>query len=238
MALGMALLQPGSLYITLAIPPLRPYEPLAADAYPPHLPDDFDPTEYETNIAEGRGREEFDWGLYWLHDDGCGLWYTLQGKGTWCEATSSRSTTTSSSSRCSRSVAVVAVPPSSLRLNPNIVGILRVLALPPGAYHDGVPRYLGWLTARAAPAATRSFLWAATAYLRFRKHVAHAHAHAAADVDWTGVPEFDINEFLCEALAFGYQEVWHCLVGGQLPRPVATSGFGVELQVVAGDDGE
>ncbi|KAL6868760.1 hypothetical protein ACO1O0_000077 [Amphichorda felina] len=217
-------LQPGSLYVTIAIPPLAPYQSLPADFYQPHLLRGFDPTRYETSIPIGRGREEFDWGLYWLHDQHHGKWYTLRP---------SPGDNSSTSPSPSRVLCTVALRPSAMRLNPSIVGLIRVLSLPATLAAE-MPLYLDWLTAHAAPAVTRTFLWAATAYLRCRIHVAHTHVTGAGGGEADGARPFDINVFLREALGFAYGEVWHALVGGQLPRPVMVSALGVELLAVEG----
>lgn len=220
-------LQPGCLYISIAIPPLAPYQPLPANFYLPYLLDDFDPTRYETsNPTGGLGREEFDWGLYWLHDHQQGTWYTLRP--------APDSHTEDNEPPTSHALFTATVPPSAMRLNPCVVGLIHVLSLPASLAAE-MPAYLDWLTACAAPAATRTFLWATTAYLRCRKHVENTHA-GGGDGDGEGPRPFEINLFLREALEFAYGEVWYGIVGGQVPRPIMASGFGVELVDMEGPD--
>ncbi|KFH44628.1 hypothetical protein ACRE_045600 [Hapsidospora chrysogenum ATCC 11550] len=241
-------MQPSSLYITIATPPLAPYQPVPADAYHPYrLDDDFDPREYETSVADGHGREEFAWGLYWLHDHQRGTWYTLRRQpNDHNDGSGGRP-----SSSPSHVLTMATIPPSALRLNNNIVGLVRVLSssTPAGGsgidhpVTDEIPAYLHWLTARAAPAATRTFIWATTAYMRCRRHLAHVYAGGEDDdaahysEGEAGVRRFEINKFLEEALGFAYGEVSYGLIGGQLPRPVMASEFGVELQLVEEREG-
>jgi hypothetical protein len=239
-------IQPSPLYITIAIPRLAPYQPLPADAYHPYrLGDDFDAREYETSVADGLGREEFDWGLYWLHDLQRGTWYTLRRYPNDHDDQSGGQT-----SSPPHVLTTATVSPSALQLNTNIVGLVRVISssTPAGGngidpVTDEIPAYLHWLTARAAPGATRTFIWAATAYMRCRRHLAHVYAGGEDDdathysIREAGVRRFEINKFLEEALAFAYREVSYGLIGGQLPRPVMASEFGIELQLVEAREG-
>ena len=237
---GKHLLQPGSLSITISLPTLAPYQPLPADVYPPYLLRDFDPTKYETAVANGFGREEFVWGLYWLPDEESdGLWYFLHRQRQqqkqpdfFDDQTSQSSLSSSPDDSCTlNNLYRVPLSPSSMRLNPNIVGLIRVMTLPASVAAD-MSVYLNWLTAYTGPTARRSFLWATSAYMRCRMHVAHTYA------DGDGGNPFDVNRFLSSALAFAYGEVWHLLVGGRLPRPVMVSEFGVELQALEEDKGD
>lgn len=223
MGYGLKDLQPASLYITISIPRLAPYQPLPTYMYHSYLLDGldgFDPTKYETSVANDLSHEELDWGIYWLNDDHHGTHYTLR------RALEPDGITTTSS----HVLHTATLPASTMRLNSSIVGLVRVLAMPPSLGTE-IPSYLDWLTATAAPAATRTFIWATTAYMRCRKHVAHTYAGGE-----DGVREFDINQFLVEALTFAYGEVWHAVKGGALPRPVIASKFGVELLPIEEDD--
>ncbi|KAG5942441.1 hypothetical protein E4U59_001118 [Claviceps monticola] len=42
---------------------------------------------------------------------------------------------------------------------------------------------------------------------------------------------FDVNLFLCEALRFSYENADYS-IGGQLPRPIITSAYGTELDLL------
>lgn len=100
----------------------------------------------------------------------------------------------------------------SPRLFSHVVGILRLPHVPdiPGLE---IPRYLDWLGPELAVKETRSHLWAMLLYIRMRKHFTKRKREKLE------VGKLDITALMCEALRFGYTEVWYAM-GRQLPRPV------------------
>lgn len=91
-----------------------------------------------------------------------------------------------------------------------------------------MPLYLDWLTSRTAPRTNRTFIWAVSIFLRCRIHIANR-------ID-TGdnIKTFDVKEFLREALAACYPEIFKAC-RPVLPRPVFLSGFSVHM--LGGCDG-
>ncbi|VUC33632.1 unnamed protein product [Clonostachys rosea] len=219
-------LRSGSLYITISIPPLLAYQKPSTLSYPSCLSPNYDVTNYELECAHGFGNEEFNWGLYFGHDETNGTWYNLRRV---------------SPTNIDRAMPIPPafqmikkdVPIASLRLNTMVVGLIRVFAVDPEANTDahagGLRSYLDWLTANLAIQATRSFLWVVGAFVRCRQHVAKAHGLSDPGT-------FNISHFLHEALTFAYVEVWYA-IGGQLPRPTISSELGAALVLDEISDG-
>ncbi|KAL7782953.1 hypothetical protein V8C43DRAFT_190640 [Trichoderma afarasin] len=111
----------------------------------------------------------------------------------------------------------------SPRLQTRVAALIRVLRVP-DSFADGLTLYLDWLAEQTAPSATRSFIWASSMYIRTRHHFSAYTNGTAGDVAATGFT----TGFLQEALHLAYKEVWYGL-GGQLPRPMMASAFGVEM---------
>ncbi|KAL7921768.1 hypothetical protein ACQKWADRAFT_113515 [Trichoderma austrokoningii] len=213
-------LEPGSLYITIAVPPRSGAQQPQDFPYLPYLPPDLDLASYEVSCAEGIDREEFDWGVYLHRDHGNGTWYGL------------RRLPNSASIDAGMGPAGMSMPFYTLsrrdmlqspRLQARVAGLVRVLRVP-NPLVAGLTSYLDWLALQTASSATRSFIWASSMYLRARRHLSADHYHDGF--------LFDTKGFLQEALHLAYKEVWYGLAG-QLPRPIMASAFGVELALVA-----
>ncbi|KAK5996666.1 hypothetical protein PT974_02005 [Cladobotryum mycophilum] len=234
MGQGIKDLEPGSLYITVAVPKPKSCHFNPAEAllnYPPAFPANFDLTTYETWCADTYELEEFDWGLYWHRGRGDGTWYGLSPVDHSIDIHLTRLGLSTSIG-----MSGVVFPPlykytlirrdmcQSPRLQGHVAGLIRVLHVP-GSVASELTTYLDWLAAHAAATATRSFIWATSLYLRTRRHIT-ANPRDGAN---QGMPAgFDITGFLCEALHFAYGEVCHGLAG-QLPRPIMVSAYGVDL---------
>lgn len=207
-------MEPNTLYITISLPNLPPYQPLSPDFYRPYLTSAFNPRTYETSIAatsDSNATEEFNWGIYWINHLGIGTLYTLHRVPQPAEDSPLHA------------LQATIVPPTSIRFDNTIIGFLKVLTLPPGI-QDGMQGYITWLTALTAPAATRTFIWATTTYARCRKHTVHTIVGVEDDES----EEFEINGFLEEALGLTYGDVRHALMGRGCV-PVWTSEYGVEV---------
>ncbi|PON25821.1 hypothetical protein TGAM01_v205258 [Trichoderma gamsii] len=249
-------LEPGSLYITISVPPRSGAHQSFSDFhYLPYLPHDLDLASYEVSCAEGIDKEEFDWGVYLHRGHGNGTWYGLRrlsssidasmGMGTASMGDAAASTATGSNSTgvgakttvaSSRSMPFYTLSRQDMRQSPRlqarVAGLIRVLRVP-SLLVAGLTSYLDWLAVQTASSATRSFIWASSMYLRARRHLSadhHPHDNGTGTVA-TGFL-FDTKGFLQEALHLAYTEVWYGLAG-QLPRPIMASAFGVELVVVA-----
>lgn len=213
-------LEPGSLYITISTPVPLPYAPPPTN-YNSAIPESFDPEGYETCCINLEQQEEFDWGLYWHEDARDGVWYMLDRNH-------------GSAASLTRHEMKVQSP----RLLSRVVGLIRVLQLPSEGGDDaasGTRSYLDWLTERTAAGASRTFMWAASVYLRTRRHLAGSK-HVQDSVT-AAVGEFDIHGFLWEALDFAYSQVWYGLAG-QLPRPIIASDFGIQLLLLEEEEKE
>ena len=213
-------LKPGALYITISVPHPETHAPgpkIVAN-FAASLPADFDPLSYETACADGCGVEEFDWGLYLHRGPGDGIWYTLRRRRGSSDGPSDLPVFTYHRREVRQSP----------RLARHVAGLVRVLVAPGerAAAHE-LAAYLNWWTADTAAGATRSFLWAMSAYGRARRHLAWK-ADCAATAALLLAKGFEVRDFLCEALGFAYGEVLYGLAG-QLPRPVMASDYGVEF---------
>ena len=204
-------MEPNTLYLTLSLPRLPPYQPLPSDRYPPYLTTSFDPKTYETAVASGQGGEEFDWGVYWIDAHGNGTLYTVH-----------RSDANEDDDQAAHPLRRAFILPRAIRFDRTVVGLVRVLHLPQGVEH-GMEGYLAWLASLTAPSAARSFIWAVAIYARCRKHV----VRSLTGVDGDESEEFEINGFLGEVLARAYREVGHALMGRGCV-PVWDSEYGVE----------
>lgn len=204
-------LHPGALYITISVPSLPPA------SYPPRIPKDFDPNEYETSNFEGH--EEFDWGVYLHRGPGDGIWYILHPE-PHPEWTFARP----------RYTFEVRSTRTSPRLDPSVVGLVRILHVPDYLMH-GFAGYLAGVAAHKSINVHRSFIWATTVYLRARMDLEESPYSVTQDV----TSDFDAERFLCETLVFAYGEVLFAL-GGQLPRPILMSQFGVDVRSLDDDE--
>ncbi|KAH6610086.1 hypothetical protein Trco_000106 [Trichoderma cornu-damae] len=234
-------LEPGSLYITISVPrsgPHPPHSPSSALRYLPYLPSDLDLASYEVSCAEGLDREEFDWGVYWHRGHGDGTWYGLRRVSSTIDAGVGSGLVGTANMGAASDGASFACPlpfyalsrqemGQSPRLHTRVAGLIRVLRVP-DPFAARLTSYLDWLAVQTASSATRSFIWASSMYLRTRRHFSPDPYGRVSDVVATG---FDATGFLQEALHLAYKEVWYGL-GGQLPRPVMASAFGVELVLV------
>ncbi|KAM0465001.1 hypothetical protein ACHAPV_001993 [Trichoderma viride] len=247
-------LEPGSLYITISVPPRSgAQQPLPDFHYLPYLPHDLDLASYEVSCAEGIDREEFDWGVYLHRGHGNGTWYGLRrlsssidasmatgtaGMGGAAASTATGNNSTGGGAKttaaASRSLPFYTLSRQDMRQSPRlqarVAGLIRVLRVP-SLLVAGLTSYLDWLAVQTASSATRSFIWASSLYLRARRHLSADHDAQNNGAVATGFL-FDTKGFLQEALHLAYKEVWYGLAG-QLPRPVMASAFGVELVVVA-----
>lgn len=230
--------QPGTLLITMTIPPHRINKSQNGEIdYLPYLPFDFDLQNYEVACAHGFGSEEFDWGLYWYKNPNEGIWFTLQKVPQPAAAAAANPMMP----RENHPLALpTGVPPSytvvrysatlnQLRLSSSVVGLIRLLTVPPEAdFADesggAMLEYIEWLTTNLATTSSRTCLWAVGTFVRCRLHVARIH-------ELGELPAFDLTVFLREVLTFAYAEVWYAL-GGQLPRPTLISTFGSGLVLV------
>ncbi|KAL6821621.1 hypothetical protein V8C40DRAFT_276111 [Trichoderma camerunense] len=244
-------LEPGSLYITISVPRSSSYgHDSSTVSYPTCLSEDLDLASYEVSCAKGIDREEFDWGVYLHRGYGNGTWYELRRVSCTIDAGIDGTLGSSSSSSSmsgmgiegagigdgdgdGASVVACSLPFYTLsrremrlspRLQTRVAALIRVLRVP-DSFADGLTLYLDWLAEQTAPSATRSFIWASSMYIRTRHHFSAYTNGIAGDVAATG---FTTTGFLQEALHLAYKEVWYGL-GGQLPRPMMASAFGVEM---------
>lgn len=219
-------LQPNTLYITISIPSWTTTAHLSCPRQ------NVDLESYETECAEGYGREEFDWGLYWHRNLRDGTWYTLR------RAVPHVDTVEHEHAQAPLYMLERRDMSASPRLRAGVVGLIRVVRIGSGHDSDDISNeltaYLDWLTLNTARSATRSFVWATSCFLRTRRHV--ATEHSILDCSQNGrsgsgkhdSEGFVATAFLSEALQFAYPQVWSGFAG-QLPRPVLDSVFGVEL---------
>ncbi|KAL7963740.1 hypothetical protein V8C34DRAFT_5960 [Trichoderma compactum] len=239
-------LEPGSLYITISVPRSSSHGPDSPVSYPTCLSEDLDLASYEVSCAKGIAREEFDWGVYLHRGYGNGTWYELRRVSCTIDAGIDGALGSSGMSSMgiavadmgdgdgasvvARSLPFYTLSRREMRLSPRlqtrVAALVRVLRVPE-SFVDGLTPYLDWLAAQTAPSATRSFIWASSMYIRTRHHFSAYANGTVGDVAATG---FTTTGFLQEALHLAYKEVWYGL-GGQLPRPMMASAFGVEMLV-------
>ncbi|KAL7937319.1 hypothetical protein V8C35DRAFT_331174 [Trichoderma chlorosporum] len=236
-------LEPGSLYVTISVPQPNSYQHYSSNStarYPTSLSEDLDLASYEVSCARGIGKEEFDWGIYFHRGYGNGTWYGLRRVSSTIDAGMDGTQGSRMSNMGTASMGGVAGVASSLpfyvlskqdmrlspRLQTRVAAMIRVL-LVPDSIADGLTPYLDWLAVQTAPSATRSFIWATSMHLRTRHHVSAYLNGTFGEVAATG---FTTTGFLQEALHLAYKEVWYGL-GGQLPRPMIASAFGVEIRL-------
>ena len=207
-------LEPGSLYVTVALPKPqlgsdeRVDIPVRYDK-PPVLCD-VDIATYETHCTPDLCPEEFNWGLYFHRgrQDGVALNLKRGTHGFLSYLELDRRNTT-----------------ASPRLDLRVVGLVRVLRVP-DFLSDEILWYLDWLALESAGSTNRTFIWATSMYLRTWHHIVQnlGYHHLSYGL------QFDVNLFLRESLLFSYGEVKFAL-GGQLPRPILRSAFGTEIGV-------
>ncbi|KAK4067190.1 uncharacterized protein Triagg1_7918 [Trichoderma aggressivum f. europaeum] len=244
-------LEPGSLYITISVPRSSSHGPDSPVScyYPPCLSEDLDLASYEVSCAKGIDREEFDWGVYLHRGYGNGTWYELRRVSCAIDAGIDDGALLGSSGRASmgsiagagtgdgdgasvvaRSLPFFTLSRREMRLSPRlqtrVAALVRVLRVPE-SFADGLTPYLDWLAVQTAPSATRSFIWASSMYIRTRHHFSAYTNGTVGDGD-AAATGFATTGFLQEALHLAYKEVWYGL-GGQLPRPMMASAFGVEM---------
>lgn len=207
-------LEPGSLYVTISLP----YHIEDADAasrhnFHPKLSRGLDIATYEIHCAQDLAQEEFNWGLYFHRGNQDGIWYALARQ----DVMSYPAPTLFQLSRQQIK--------SSPRLHCQVVGLVRVLRIPEILCRE-LTTYLDWLALGSYGTVTRTFIWVTSMYIRTWHHVIPKPENPALRY---GI-QFDVNLFLREALSFAYAEVPYT-IGGQLPRPIIRSAFGVELGI-------
>ncbi|KAI6779313.1 uncharacterized protein J7T54_000411 [Emericellopsis cladophorae] len=156
------------------------------------------------------------YGLYWLDDKGAGTHYTMRRNTAYlyrCEVDPKQSLYL---------LTIETVSPVELRMKRSVVIILQVFGVP-RPLCDVVTTYLVWLLRHTARTASRTFIWAATGYVRSREHTAGVYT----DGDDSG-NTFVVNGFLREALGLAHSELGYA-IGGQVPRPVIVSRFAVTI---------
>ncbi|KAL7912630.1 hypothetical protein GGI35DRAFT_476471 [Trichoderma velutinum] len=192
-------LEPGSLYVTISVPRSSSYQ---------HYSTDSTTVSYPTSLSEDLDLASYEVscakGIDREEFDWGVYLHRGYGNGTWYELR--------------REMRL------SPRLQTRVAALIRVLRVP-DSFADGLTHYLDWLAVQTAPSATRSFIWASSMYLRTRHHFSAYANGTVGDVTTAG---FTTTGFLQEALHLAYKEVWYGL-GGQLPRPMMASAFGVEM---------
>ncbi|KAM5354416.1 hypothetical protein ACJ41O_001065 [Fusarium nematophilum] len=159
------------------------------------------------------GTEDFGWGLYWHRNLRDGTWYTLR------QDSPSLHVNLPGFNRPINVFESFQVKQSP-RLYSHVVGLVRIMRAPDMDAAE-ITSYLDWLAPRAATMATEPVMWAAGVYLRARRHVARKRGVLDA-----GAVDYNPTGLICEALQFGYREVWHALCG-QLPRPIFEPDTGI-----------
>lgn len=167
--------------------------------------------------AEIDGTQDFEWSLYWHSRRGSGIWYKFVPHEVPKKIVTDGKDP-SDRFRRPRPIKVSEVMnrfemKQSPRLFTQVAGIVRLLHVPdfPGIE---IPNYLDWLGPELAVKETKSHIWCLLVYMRMRKHVAKKRRREDLAAD-----KLDITGLMCEALRFGYREVWYA-IGRQLPRPV------------------
>ncbi|KHN98635.1 uncharacterized protein MAM_03759 [Metarhizium album ARSEF 1941] len=212
-------LDAGSLYVTISLP----YSIEDGDAASRHKlnsnsPCGLDIATYEIHCAQDLAQEEFNWGLYFHRGNQDGIWYALTRQDV---INYSAAPTLFQLSRQQLK--------SSPRLHCQVVGLVRILRIPPILCRE-LTTYLDWLALGSYGTVTRTFIWVTSMYIRTWHHIMPKPENPALG---QGI-QFDVNMFLREALSFAYAEVQYA-IGGQLPRPIIKSAFGLELGVTEGD---
>ncbi|KAL2758968.1 hypothetical protein ACRALDRAFT_1080571 [Sodiomyces alcalophilus JCM 7366] len=204
-------LLPGSLYIAISIP-LPIFQGRATHTYAPSLPKGVHYANYELGTAYGEYGEEFHWDLYWHRGPGVGKMYRLRQL-----------------SRQPVEYEYDSVQVQDVRRLAQLVGLVRVIHVPEHVA-PYMERYLDWLAAASAPHARRTYVWAAMAYGRARRHL--ARTQGITDHTFN---QFDIGRFTAELLGFAYDNV-PAAMAGAVPRPVMQSWLGVSVLMLSNDD--
>ncbi|ROT41169.1 hypothetical protein SODALDRAFT_376871 [Sodiomyces alkalinus F11] len=217
-------LLPGALYIAISIP-LPIFQGRATHKYPSQLPKDVHYANYELGTAYGEYGEEFHWDLYWNRGVGVGVGAGVDARrgdiGTMYRLRQLR--------RRPVEYEYDSVPVQDVRRLAQLVGLVRVIHVPEHVA-PYMERYLDWLTAASAPPARRTYVWAAMAYWRARRHL--ARTQGITDHTFN---QFDVGRFTAELLGFAYENVRPAMAG-VVPRPVMQSWLGVSVLMLANDD--
>ncbi|GAO18995.1 uncharacterized protein UV8b_00108 [Ustilaginoidea virens] len=214
-------LEAGSVYITISLP-----HPVDDDVEfririrdrKPGPSGEIDIATYETHCTRDLAQEEFSWGLYFHRASRDGVRYSLK-----------RQQGGSAGRRSALFRLDRQQVSSSPRLQCQVVGLVRVLRVPPILCEE-LTWYMDWLALQSHVTATRSFIWATSMYLRTWHHTVRMLNNPSLAYG----TRFDVNLFLREALGFAYAHVDYAM-GGQLPRPIIKSAFGTELGVLEED---
>ncbi|KZZ96127.1 hypothetical protein AAL_04423 [Moelleriella libera RCEF 2490] len=199
---------------------------------------DIDIATYETHCAQDfTAQEEFAWGLYFHRATQDGLWYNLRRYHHY-DLDNSRGAYAGLAPAAGLFALDRKLMMLSPRLQHRVVGLVRVLRVPKLLCGE-LTWYMDWLALESYATATRSFIWVTSMFLRTWHHFLRildkisivSHSDAAAAVAAYGA-QFDVNLFLREALCFAYGNVEYA-VGGQLPRPIMKSVFGIDLGILA-----
>ncbi|OAQ64101.1 hypothetical protein VFPPC_05437 [Pochonia chlamydosporia 170] len=212
MAAPIKELEPGSLYVTVSLPhPIDNKDMVSKHSFGSSLPREIDIATYEIHCAQDLAQEEFNWGLYFHRGHQDGIWYCLTRQNVADYGSPTLFQLWRQQLR------------TSPRLHCQVVGLLRVLRVP-DILCDELTGYLDWLALGSYGTVTRTFIWVTSIYLRTWHHIIRKLDNPSLKYG----TQFDVNLFLREALSFVYAHVQYA-IGGQLPRPVIKSAFGVEL---------
>jgi hypothetical protein len=212
-------MEPNTLYITISLPTLQPYQPLDPTTYLPLLTTTFDPKTYETSLPSfPSSREEFSWGVYYLDEQRRGTWYTLDRLPQ--DNDYDEGDTHEGGEAQHHALQTTSIDPETLLFRQNLISAHRVLSLP--HHGENLTPYLRWLTTLTAPSTTRSFIWSITIYVKTRTHVL-----SVLPITDDTAP-FDVNGFLTECLGIAYEELTHRLLG-RGRAAVCGSEFAVEV---------
>lgn len=216
MAVPIRDLEPGSLYVTISLPrPIEDGDTTSKHGLNINAPPTIDIATYEIHCAQDLAQEEFNWGLYFHRGSQDGIWYTLARQdmdmNTYTAATLFQLFRQQTR--------------SSPRLLCQVVGLVRVLRVP-SILCDELTGYLDWLALGSYGTVTRTFIWVTSMYLRTWHHIIRKLDNPSLGYG----TQFDVNLFLREALSFAYADLQYA-IGGQLPRPIIKSAFGIELGI-------
>ncbi|OAA39112.1 hypothetical protein NOR_06372 [Metarhizium rileyi] len=214
MACPVKQLESGSLYVTISLPyPIEDGNAASRHNLNSNSHRGIDIATYEIHCAQDLAQEEFNWGLYFHRGNQDGIWYTLTRQ----DLTNYTGPTLFQLSRQQIK--------SSPRLHCQAVGLVKVLRIPEILCRE-LTTYLDWLALGSYGTVTRTFIWVTSMYLRTWHHIVRKLGSPALGFG----TQFDVNLFLREALSFAYAEVRYT-IGGQLPRPIIRSAFGIELGI-------
>ncbi|KAG6180575.1 hypothetical protein E4U36_004740 [Claviceps purpurea] len=220
-------LEAGSVYVTVSLPcsyssstamPIYGRKRKAACG--------VDIATYETHCAQGLAQEEFSWGLYFHRGRQDGIWLELRPNHNYAVEDNGDDDDSECRPRPTPFKLHRHRLSASPRLHCRVVGIIRVLCVP-CILCDELTWYLDWLALESYGTASRTFIWATSMYLRTWHHIVQMLNNPMPAYG----AQFDVNLFLREALRFSYENADYS-IGGQLPRPIITSAYGTELDLL------